>query len=323
MKRLFLALALFLAPFAAHAQSSPGLTYGQVPTAAQWNSYFAAKQDYTPGSGYLTGMGTSGHLAKWSAVTGVLQDGGLLPLAANPAASAGLSAVNGVATTFMRSDAAPALSQAIVPTWSGVHTFTLAPVFTAQAGTRTALGLGTAATVATGTSGATIPLLNGANTFSGATIFSSTVTPTGGIVGVTGASNASAGQVGEYIFSQILAGSAVSTTTGAVTNVTSISLTAGDWDVWGNVVSNPASGTTTTQLGGAISLVSATVPTPPGSGGYVNTYVPATVNLAPAITSGQLRVSIASTTTVYLVGVASFSGSTESLYGFIGARRVR
>lgn len=40
---------------------------------------------------------------------------------------------------------------------------------------RTSLGLGTSATVNTGTSGATIPLLNGANTHSGAAIFSSTV----------------------------------------------------------------------------------------------------------------------------------------------------
>ena len=47
-----------------------------------------------------------------------------LPLAANPSASIGLSAVNGSATTFMRSDAAPALSQAIAPTWTGLHTFT-------------------------------------------------------------------------------------------------------------------------------------------------------------------------------------------------------
>jgi hypothetical protein len=29
-----------------YAQSSPGLYFGQVPTAAQWNSYFAAKQDF-------------------------------------------------------------------------------------------------------------------------------------------------------------------------------------------------------------------------------------------------------------------------------------
>ena len=43
---------------------------------------------------------------------------------ANPSASVGLTAVNGTATTFLRSDGAPALSQAIVPTWTGLHTFT-------------------------------------------------------------------------------------------------------------------------------------------------------------------------------------------------------
>jgi hypothetical protein len=32
-------------PAVAMAQSTPNLTYGQVPTAGQWNSYFAAKQD--------------------------------------------------------------------------------------------------------------------------------------------------------------------------------------------------------------------------------------------------------------------------------------
>lgn len=42
---------------------------------------------------------------------------------ANPTASVGLSAVNGSATTFLRSDGAPQLSQAIAPTWTGVHIF--------------------------------------------------------------------------------------------------------------------------------------------------------------------------------------------------------
>lgn len=45
---------------------------------------------------------------------------------ANPSASIGLSAVNGSAGTFMRSDAAPALSQSIAPTWTGAHTFSQA-----------------------------------------------------------------------------------------------------------------------------------------------------------------------------------------------------
>lgn len=51
--------------------------------------------------------------------------------AANPSASIGLTAINGSATTFMRSDAAPALSQAISPTWTGVHVFN--PTQTANA----------------------------------------------------------------------------------------------------------------------------------------------------------------------------------------------
>jgi hypothetical protein len=45
------------------------------------------------------------------------------PGAANPTGTVGLTAVNGSATTFMRSDGAPPLSQAISPTWSGTHTF--------------------------------------------------------------------------------------------------------------------------------------------------------------------------------------------------------
>lgn len=47
LKRLTLPLALaaFLLSGAAEAQSNPGLVFGQVPSAAQWNSYFSAKQN--------------------------------------------------------------------------------------------------------------------------------------------------------------------------------------------------------------------------------------------------------------------------------------
>lgn len=48
MKKLFwFFLILCNAAFA--GGSNPGLYYGQVPTAAQWNSYFSSKLDYTPG----------------------------------------------------------------------------------------------------------------------------------------------------------------------------------------------------------------------------------------------------------------------------------
>jgi hypothetical protein len=46
-----------------------------------------------------------------------------IPGSGNPSASVGLAAINGSATSYMRSDAAPALSQAIIPTWTGLHTF--------------------------------------------------------------------------------------------------------------------------------------------------------------------------------------------------------
>lgn len=41
----------------------------------------------------------------------------------NPTASVGLTAINGTATTFLRSDGAPALDQGISPTWTGAHTW--------------------------------------------------------------------------------------------------------------------------------------------------------------------------------------------------------
>lgn len=59
----------------------------------------------------------------------------------NPTGTIGLTAVNGSASTFLRSDGAPALSQAIVPTWTGTHTFsnsTNSALFTGGA-----IGIGT------------------------------------------------------------------------------------------------------------------------------------------------------------------------------------
>lgn len=57
--------------------------------------------------------------------TGVYDDGVLLAnqAGADPTGTIGLSAVNGAASTFTRSDGAPALSQAIAPTWTDAHIF--------------------------------------------------------------------------------------------------------------------------------------------------------------------------------------------------------
>lgn len=46
------------------------------------------------------------------------------PVAANPSANVGLTAVDGTAATFMSSDSAPPIDQTIAPTWTGQHNFT-------------------------------------------------------------------------------------------------------------------------------------------------------------------------------------------------------
>jgi len=64
MKKMLIATLLILVnSFAfASSNSNPGLYYGQVPTAGQWNSYFSTKLDYTPGLAntvpYWDGAGT-------------------------------------------------------------------------------------------------------------------------------------------------------------------------------------------------------------------------------------------------------------------------
>lgn len=75
-------------------------------------------------SGTLTrlGIGTAGQVLTVSGGTAAWAAGSGATFA-NPSASVGLTAVNGAASTAMRSDGAPALSVAIVPTWTGIHTF--------------------------------------------------------------------------------------------------------------------------------------------------------------------------------------------------------
>src|SRR6185312_14765343 len=67
----------------------------------------------------------------------------------------------------------------------------------------------------------------------------------GQLPGTTTNDNASSGNVGQLISSNIVSGSSVSLTTATPLDITTISLTAGDWDVQGNCTSNPAGSTTT------------------------------------------------------------------------------
>ena len=144
---------------------------------------------------------------------------------------------------------------------------------------------------------------------------------TGGVAvkGVSTNTSAAAGYVGEYIESKIAIGSAVSLTTNVQANITSISLTAGDWDVWGNYATDTNAGTTVTITIGSINTTSATLGNPQ-DGGYTNypgNFQNVVAGLSPK------RISVASTTTVYLVGYSIFITNTQKMYGGLFARRVQ
>ncbi len=141
--------------------------------------------------------------------------------------------------------------------------------------------------------------------------------PVIGTLGVTDASNAVTGNVGEVIQSIIAFGSAVSFTTGTATDVTSIALTAGDWDVYGNVT-YVVGGICTVLIG----WVSATSATLPDASLYAETSTAAGLSNC-GFQVPYKRINVSTTTTVYLSGYTSFSTSTVVACGGIFARRVR
>lgn len=135
--------------------------------------------------------------------------------------------------------------------------------------------------------------------------------------------SASAGNLGEFISSTVLDAAQVSLTTNQSSNITSISLTAGDWDVWGNIRFVVGVGTLPTVLLGWIDSVSATPPTEPNGGAYFRYGLAFPASVSQSFPVGMRRISLSSTTTIYLSCFATFTVSTLGAYGFLGARRVR
>jgi len=138
---------------------------------------------------------------------------------------------------------------------------------------------------------------------------------TAGVVGVTGASTAPAGVVGE---NKCQTGSGVSLTSGTLTNITSVSLAAGEYQIGGNIAFNPAAGTTMTLTSGSTSTTSATNGTLTNS---LNLSFP--TGLGQSYALAQQFYKFTATTTVFLVAASTFSGGTNSGTGTLCWLRIR
>ena len=279
-------------------------------TAASWDV------DYTfntsPGSGTVN-VGSTNQLA-WYAANG--------------------NAVSGLATTnngvlVTSAGGVPSISTTL-PNGLAMGTpasITLTNATGLPIGGLTGLGTGVATALAANVNGSGAISLATSPTFVTPTLGAATATSlafsptTGGIVGTTTNNNAAAGSVGEVISSTVLAASAVALTTGVAANVTSISLTAGDWDVSGVIgyiggggcniaYAISAIGTTSTGLGDQ-SQWTMTGPNNPA----------AATNIGSSIFTR--RISLSTTTTIYLVAQSSFSVGSLSAGGYIQGRRVR
>lgn len=145
-------------------------------------------------------------------------------------------------------------------------------------------------------------------------------TVTGGIVGVATNSSATAGNVGELITSFQTATNAPATT--AYGDLTSISLTAGDWDVSlqgeallnGSVCTAVAFGVSTTTGNSSTGLVS--------GDNFLGSFPPTAAANTP-LALPFYRASLSGTTIHYFKMNATFSAGTPQFRGRISARRVR
>lgn len=142
--------------------------------------------------------------------------------------------------------------------------------------------------------------------------------------GTATSDSANTGNLGEYVIADVTAPGTSRTTT-VPANVTSISLTAGDWDVAGVV---GYSGGGTTQVAGVVQSISLTSATQDMTLGHATgqVYGNQTIfaaNIENRLPVGPVRVSVSTTTTVYLVSTPTFTVNVLSSFGTIRARRVR
>lgn len=145
---------------------------------------------------------------------------------------------------------------------------------------------------------------------------------TGQIPGTATNDSAAAGKVGEYITNTLAQGSAISLTTNTATDITSVPLTAGDWNCWGQINFAANAATTVNFEIGAISAVSNTLPT--NTDGFSQLQLAGATGInTNYLAIAPMRFLLSGTTTIYLVAYGTFLVNTLSAYGKIACRRAR
>lgn|SRR5574337_180360 len=261
--------------------------------------------------------GTSGNFSDTSLPLSVFVHSlGLTGVPTTPTPTTGTNTTQIASTAFVQAQLTSTLAAyapLASPTFTGTPT---AP--TAANGTNTTQ-LATTAFVASTLASPPAIGNTAANTGAFTTLSSiGTFTPstTAGIVGTTLADNANAGSVGELITATA---SGVSLTTNTPANITSVSLTAGDWDVQAVCFISPAGTTNITGVQAGVGTTSGSFT----NNQYTSIYGLNNTGSGMSLVSPVVRINISTTTTCFALAQASFTVSTCIANAVIRARRVR
>lgn len=171
------------------------------------------------------------------------------------------------------------------------------------------------------------------STFAGQVVISSHVSTTGnltfstsgnGLVGTTTNDSASSGNVGERVESVVTVVSAPANNT--IGDATSISLTAGDWDVCANAEWNSAGAT---MIASTVEWMGISTTSGNSATGIVDGdndaryWLASTASVIAGLSVPPKRFSVSATTPVYLKFLTRYTAGTPVFNGRITARRVR
>jgi hypothetical protein len=135
-------------------------------------------------------------------------------------------------------------------------------------------------------------------------------------LGVSDGSDAAGGQIGEFLS----ASNTFALGNGVPAALAGMSLTPGDWNVWGNVVlTTLAGGSGVSFLAGGISTVNNAL----GSNFVAQSFSTNIIQGNAGVTLPMLRASITANTSYYAVAQINFASGSPQAAGYIWARRVR
>jgi hypothetical protein len=134
------------------------------------------------------------------------------------------------------------------------------------------------------------------------------------------ATTPAAGEVGELISSAVLVAATKSLTTATPLDITSVTLTPGDWEVTGNFSVVLGSATCT-----AVKASTGTTAATHGLAQHGTDLAPltttASATLSHPIPTRHVQVAAGATQVIYLVATATFSAGTATGHGVLNARR--